>query len=389
MECELELTIILSNDIYEKVFLEILSKLKKSEYFVSSTYSANRLYITFSGNRELSKFILGVINELKGFLREYKLGIRDFYVPSYEISFPCEFFGKVEIPITKTVICNGKTCRIVFADLEKEFLRNGLVERAMNLIKNISKKEEKLIFKQDSNAIPYQEKIQEEIKQEIKKGIIKEKNIYLPTCAEKISKIKEEIIENLKKEFKAQEIFVPLFIPINLLESRGISALIPKEAFSNFVSKPVNLKKLYEIYYLTEKIPKTEIKNIGLLYNEIPLTLYKALENTTAKKQFFYYLNYIKLNFAFFDTLENYENTKEKIIGFFKNILNIFGLEYMIVMKKICGKEFFKFEGLNKKHSSLVEIFFSEEAYTKLFKIKGKSGHGVINLENLLLNKIF
>ena len=108
MESQLELIVKFSNELDEKVFPEILNKLQKIEFFVNATYSANRLYLTLSGDEELSKKVFEILKELKHFLREYKLGIRDFYVSSYEISFPCKFIGEVKIPIVKTVVCNGE-----------------------------------------------------------------------------------------------------------------------------------------------------------------------------------------------------------------------------------------------------------------------------------------
>ncbi len=391
MDAQLELIIKLSNELDERIFLETLNKLKKINFFIKGDFSANRLYITLSGDRELSKIVFKIIEELEDFLRRYNLGVRDFYVPSYEISFPCGFVGKVKIPVAKAVVCNGEICRLVFRDLEKEFLKNNIAERSISLVKNkVSKKEEKLVFENNLEIKTEKDPVQEIVKQRFaKKGIIKGENIYLPKGSKKISGLREKILIELKKEFKAEEIFVPLFTPLNILEKNDVVELIPKEIFSKYVTKPVNLKQVYEFYYLTGKVPRAETKNIGLLYNEIPLTLYKALESTTTDKQFFYYLDYLKLNFVFFDNPENYNNTKDKIVEFFKNLVEGFGLKYRVVMKEIDGKEFLKFESyqpFNKKWMGCIEIFFSEEGYTKPFKIKGKSGQGTINLENLFLS---
>lgn len=394
MESKLELIVKFSNDLDERVFLEILNKLEKKDFFVKANYSANRLYITLSGNRELSKIVFEIVKELGIFLREYKLGVRDFYVSSCEINFPCKFVGKVKIPVTKAVVCNGEVCRLVFRDLEKEFLRNNIVERAIHLVKNkVSKKEEKIVFENNLDIKTKKEPVQEIVNQGFaKKGIIKNENIYLPEEAKKISVLKEKILTELKREFKAEEIFVPLFTPLNLIEDSNVVELLPKEIFSKYVAKPINLKQLYEVYYLTGKIPRVETKNIGLLYNEIPLTLYKALENKSTGKNFFYHSNYLKLNFIFFDNSENYNNTKKDIIEFFKDVMEGFGLKYRIMMKEINKKEFLKFESYltsNKKWIPSVEIFFSEELYTKVFKIKGKSGQGTVNLANLFLSVLY
>ena len=388
MRSELELIVKFSKELDEKIFPVILNILKKNNFFVRANYSSNRLYVTLSGDRNLSETVFEIIKELSEFLREYRFGVRDFYVPSYEIRFPCEFIGKVKIPLAKVVICNGKFCHMVFRDLEKEFLRNNVVERAINLTKKkILRKTGRIIFENNAEIKKEKNNPEQKIAKLAKKGIIKKENIYLPEGAKRISEIKENIITNLKRDFEAEEIFVPFLTPLNIFENKDIAEAVPKEIFSKYISKPINLKQLYEIYYITGKIPKVETKNIGTFYNEIPLTLYKAFENTTANKQFFYYPNYLNLNFIFFNDSENYEITKKNLIEFFKEMMENFDLKYRIVMKEINNKEFLLFETyFNKKWLPCIEIFFSEELYTKIFKIKGKSGQGTINLENLFLS---
>ena len=386
MESQLEVLIKFSRDLEEKLFLEIKAKLKKEEYFVSAIYSANRMYISLFGDKDLSRYVLTLIKKLSGYLKEYKLGIRDYYLTSCEITFPCRYIGEVKVPVAKAVVCNGETCTIIFKDIEKEFLRDNLIERAVMLLEEkVSRERDRIIFESETKTTVEKNPTEEAVNQGLlKKGIIKDENIYLPKGVKKICKIRENIIKKLEASFGAEEIFVPLAAPLNLIEDKSLVKYIPKEIFSEFLSKPVDANIFYEAYYLTGKIPKIETKIIGWVFNEIPFTFYKAIENTTWNKQFFYSVNYLKLNLLFFTSEGKYMDTRKELFDFFRKYFDDFGMRYSITSKKLMGMDFFRFQVfLNKKWITCVELLYSENHYTKPFGIKGKSGHAIINLENL------
>jgi len=344
------------------------------------------MYISLFGDKDLSRYVLTLIKKLSGYLKEYKLGIRDYYLTSCEITFPCEYIGEVKIPVAKAVVCNGETCTIIFKDIEKEFLRDNLIERAVMLLEEkVSRERDRIIFESETKTTVEKNPTEEAVNQGLlKKGIIKDENIYLPKGVKKICKIRENIIKKLEASFGAEEIFVPLAAPLNLIEDKSLVKYIPKEIFSEFLSKPVDANIFYEAYYLTGKIPKIETKIIGWVFNEIPFTFYKAIENTTWNKQFFYSVNYLKLNLLFFTSEGKYMDTRKELFDFFRKYFDDFGMRYSITSKKLMGMDFFRFQVfLNKKWITCVELLYSENHYTKLFGIKGKSGHAIINLENL------
>ncbi len=386
MESQLELLIKFSRDLDEKLFLEIQTKLKKEEYFVSAIHSANRMYISLFGDKDLSKYVLILIKKLSEQLKEHKLGIRDYYLTSCEIVFPCEFTGKVKIPVARAVVCNGETCKIVFKDVEKEFLRDNFIERAVMLLEEkVSGETDKIIFESETKTTVEKNPSEEATKQGLlKKGILKDKNMYLPEGVKKIRRIRENFIKELEKVFEAEEIYVPLATPLNSIEDKALMKYIPKEIFSEFLSKPVDAELFYEAYYLTGKIPKIETKIEGWIFSEIPFAFYKAIENTTWNKQFFYNVNYLKLNLLFLTDEEKYMDTRKELFNFFRKYFDNFGIRYSITSKKLDGMDFFKFRVfINKKWMTCVELLYSENYYTKPFGIKGKSGHAIINLENL------
>lgn len=382
MESKLELVVTLSNELDEKIFRRMVSKIRDKN-LLSIDFSANRIYINLEGKRDFSDLIFEMVEKMKIYLRDYKIGVRDFYVLNYEITIPANFVGKLDLPIARTIVGNGKICRIIFKNLEKEFLRRGIVKKMITLIREKTKpKKEKIIFDNKLKSKP-----KKNLKDKIKKGIVKNKNFYLLEAGVEISKLRDEIISKLKDRFGCKEIFVPNELPLNLIEEENISDLIPREAFSYFQSIPKKKDLVYEVSYLTGKIPRVETKNKAILFNEIPFTLYKALENTN-QKGVFYYLNELKLNLTFFED-SSYENMKQEIIEFFKEILNSKEVRYRITEKKfdLRGRnvEYYKFEVKSEKWEKVADILFAEDLYPSIFKIRSKSGHVTIDLDKLFL----
>lgn len=367
----LELVVILSHEIGEKEFQFILKKIKNN--ILSATYSANRIYIELGGEK-LSDLVLKLIENLGIYLRDFKIGIRDFYILRYEIETSCNLVGKLNLPIVKTIVGNGKICKIIFKNLEKEFLKNNIIEKTIQLVKEkTEKKFWRILF---DNKIP-----SKEIKKiDTKKGIIKNFNFYL---TDELSIFKNNLISRLKEKFNCKEIFIPPYTPLTLLIHYNISDLVPKEAFSFFLSQPKNKEPIYDFYYLSNKFPIVETKNKAIYYNEIPFTLFKALENTK-EKGFYCYTNCFKLNITFFED-KNYNKIKEDVLNFLKDLLN--KIRYRILETRLNLRDreliYLKFEINFKKWEKVIDVLFANDLYTKIFKIKSKSGHITIDLEKL------
>jgi hypothetical protein len=384
MDSKVELVVILSHELNEKIFRIAYGKLKKTKVFVSADFNTNRIYMNLQGKGNISKIIPEIIENLKVYFKDYKIGVRDYYVLNYEFEIPCNFVGTLKLPIVKTIVENGKTARVIFKDLEKDFLNRGIIEKTIRLIDEKTRdKKEKIIF---DNKLSIHKK-DKKLNGKIKKGIIKNVNFYLPETADEIVDLKDKLISKLKSNFNCKEIIIPNQLPMNLLEEYNISDLIPKDTFSSFLSSPEKKELIYEIFYLTGKLPRFQTRNKAILFNDIPITLYKALENTK-QKGFFYYINSLKINLTFFED-KKYENLKEKIIDFFKEFLDEFEIRYRILQNKLKLREkeidYVKFEVKSDKWVKVIDILFAEDVYTKVFKIKGKSSHLTVDLDKLFL----
>ncbi len=383
MESKLELVIILSHELNEKRFGDIKEKIKNLDDVVSVDYSANRVYINIQGNKDFSNFIFDIREKMKQWLKEYKIGVRDFFILNYEITISANFVGKMNVPVAKSVVGNGKSCKIVFKSLEKEFLRRGIIGKTIKLVHDKSReKKEKTFF---DNKL--ESKKRKSLKDKVKKGVIKNKNFYLPEGAEEISNLKENLVAKLKENFDCKEIFVPKKVPLSLLEEKNIFDLIPRKAFSYFSSVPEKKELLYEISFLTGKIPRIETKNKSILFNEIPLTLFKALENTNLAGNNYYYIDELKINLAFFEN-GGYNELRKKIIEFFREILDEKEVRYRILENKFTLRnrevEYYKFEvKAGRKWKKVVDVLFPTDVYTSIFKIRGRSAHATIDLDKM------
>ncbi len=383
MESKLELVIILSHELNEKKFGDIKEKIKSLDDVVSVDYSANRVYINIQGNKDFSNFIFDIREKMKQWLKEYKIGVRDFFILNYEITISANFVGKMNVPVAKSVVGNGKSCKIVFKGLEKEFLRRGIIGKTIKLVHDKSReKKEKTFF---DNKL--ESKKRKSLKDKVKKGVIKNKNFYLPEGAEEISNLKENLVAKLKENFDCNEIFVPKKVPLSLLEEKNIFDLIPRKAFSYFSSVPEKKELLYEISFLTGKIPRIETKNKSILFNEIPLTLFKALENTNLAGNNYYYIEELKINLAFFEN-GGYNELRKKIIEFFREILDEKEVRYRILENKFTLRnrevEYYKFEvKAGRKWKKVVDVLFPTDVYTSIFKIRGRSAHATIDLDKM------
>ncbi|MCK4428858.1 MAG: hypothetical protein KAU95_00675 [Candidatus Aenigmarchaeota archaeon] len=393
MESKLELTLVFSSELDETLFNKMLKEMKNiaKKEFLNCIYKSNRMFMNLESDKELSKLVFKIVSRLSEFGRVYKLGVRDFYIPRYELGFECDFTGKVKIPIG-ICICNGETCKLVFTNLEKNFLRGG-VSRTINLINSKIVKKEFLIASEIKKECVFNGDPVEEMKNNnlVVKGLVKEENFYLPEGAKLINNFKNKILPEFKNQFKAEEILIPSYIPINMLDNKDILEGIPQEIFSRTVGTLKDKNKVYEFYYLFGKVPKMNVENTGILFDELPLTLYKALENKIIdKKMFYYYNSNLKLVFAFFDKKEDYASLKKEIIDFLKAIVKSFDLRCRILTKKYKG-ELVRIQAYlpyKKSWLTIVDALFSGESYTKPYNIDGKSGKIVVYLENLLISDI-
>jgi len=385
MESKVELVIILSHELNEKLYGYLKNKMRNLSNVISVSYNANRVYVNIEGEKNFTNFIFDLLDKMRYWLKEYKIGVRDYFVLNYEIEIPANFVGKMNIPVVKSVIGNGKICRIVFKSLEKEFLKRGIIAKTIKLINDKSKEKRwNIVF--DNKLKERNRKI---LKGKVKKGILKNMNFYLPEGAEEISSLKELLISRLKEQFNCREIFVPERLPLSLLEEKNISDLIPKKAFSYLASVPKKKELLYEISFLTGKIPRIETSNESALFNEIPLTLFKALENTNQAGNHYYYINNLKINISLFEN-GGYHILRKKLIEFFKEILNERDVWYRLSWNKFDLRnreiEYYKYEvRTGRKWEKVIDILFPSDVYTSIFKIKGRSAHATIDLDKMFL----
>ncbi len=101
----------------------------------------------------------------------------------------------------------------------------------------------------------------------------------------------------------------------------------------------------------------------------------------------FYAQKGMKLLVTFLEPADNYVSGTQGILDEAKSAFNRLNLNFRIISRKANG-EFIKFEGFlphNKTWITLAEAMFSEDSYTKPFRIEGKSGQLNINLENTFL----
>jgi hypothetical protein len=147
----------------------------------------------------------------------------------------------------------------------------------------------------------------------------------------------------------------------------------------------------YESYFITGCVKSVKASVKGVVYDEIPFNLYKALEKRNVKKAHYLYCQKgMKILVTVFETDEDYPSTKQDLIDEIKAIIESFNLNYRVISRSANG-EFVKFEAYlphNKSWIPLAELLFSENIYTRPFRITGKSAQVNINLENILLSQI-
>ncbi|OYT43348.1 MAG: hypothetical protein B6U88_01180 [Candidatus Aenigmarchaeota archaeon ex4484_56] len=380
MNFQLELTIIFSRELDDRFFNDLLKKIREflGSIFLRGTYSANRVFIVMEGAGEASPLVLDFVNFLNEFCKGYKTGIRDFYLPYYELSFNFDYVGKIEIPFTEAVICNGELCKVVFKNLEKEYLKNKFADRVVRLIKLYNQKSGwKLLYESEYNVGEYFNPVEEmEKRNYIKRGIVKKEFFYLPKGANLITKLRKKIFSELKNHYCLKKIISPSYIPLRLLEDHTLVEYIPKDILKNFFVCKVDKK--FEEYYLSCKLQNMKSECIGVLYSEIPLTFYKAFEGKKIKENELFY---------FHDRINTYIilNYKKENLNIFKDILETLKLKYRILINNLDIGELIRFEiYIANKWKNILEIHTSD--ITKNFKIKNNKISCIhINFENLLI----
>jgi hypothetical protein len=392
VEALVELTLVFSEDLGQQDSSRFIDKIKSysGDKFQRAVCNTNRLFISFEGHEELTPFILSLVKRVSEMGREEKIGVRDYYLPSYELSFDCEHIGKLEVPFTKGVICNGKACKVIFNDIEKDFLRRGSIGRIMSLIQSKTKEKTwKVLYKSDVPAKGLLNPFEEiEKKDMAKKGLAKNEYFYLPRGMKEISGIKTAILETLNKNFRLEEFFPLSHTPFALLESEDIIEIAPPEIFNYFFGEFENSPQAYESYVITGSVKSMAGKPKGVIFDEIPFNLYKALEKRKMTTHYFYAQKNMKILITFFEEDENYLLAAKNITDELKTIFK--SLSYRIISRIING-EVIRFEAVlpyNKSWIPIAEAMFSNEAYTKPFKIDGKSGQVNINLENIFLAQV-
>lgn len=389
-----ELRIAFSEELGVQASSRILEKIKKHSgpNYQSGVYTAGRFFLVLQGDEELSCLILSLVKNISEWIRDYRIGLRDYYIPNYEISFECDHVGKLDIPHTETVICNGKECKAVFKDIEKDFLKSGGVKRIICLIlsKTSGKKWGMVAQPQSPPAQgpnPYEEV---ESLRLAKKGLTKGEYFYRPRGMKMLLEIKKSVRREFAS-FGLEEYFPTTYTNFRALEKKGLIEILPPETFFLLASEPIDAAKAYEQYYLKGKVPPIPQKPKGAIYHEIPFNLYHALQKTRIKNpHYLYTLQNSKMLVTFFEKEGNYASAKEAILEKLKSLCNGHGLSFRIISRPLNG-EILRFQCLlphNKTWLTVAEAYFSESHYTRPFKIRGMSGQVNISLENILLSLI-
>jgi len=394
VEAELELTIAFSDELGQIISSRFIEKIKaySGGLFQRGIANSNRLFLTFAGTEEMTPFVLSLIKKASEMGKEYKIGVRDYYLPSYEISFDSDHIGKIKIPFTEAVICNGKSCKVVFKDVEKDFLRRGSVKRIMFLIYSKTREKTwKVIYKNDLPANGTLNPIEELEKRRLAvKGLVKNEYFYLPEGAKELSRIKGAALSGLSK-YSLEEFFPLSHTSFSLLEGEDILELAPPEIFESVFGEVENTGEAFESYFITGSIKSISAKSKGVIFDEIPFNLYKAMERRTITQPYYLYAQKNKkLRLTFFEKEENYLNAVQTLTERMKKLLEGLSLNYRIISRKANGN-LLRFEGFlpyNKTWITLAEAMFSENAYTKPFQIEGKSGQLNISLENIFLAEL-
>lgn len=396
-EVQAELTIVFSEDLGTQTSSRFIERIKlySRERFQRAVFNTNRLFVTLAAKEEISLFIASLVKNLSELAREYRIGIRDYYLPYYEIAFDSDYIGKVKIPFTEAIICNGKTCKVIMKDIEKDFLRAGSVGRIIKLIESKTKERTwKIVHKNELHISPEgQKNPYEEIEMEklVKKGLAKNEFFYLPKGIREISRIKKALLEELDKKFHLEEFFPLSHVSFSIIENHDVSELVPPEAFQNSFCELESTQETYESYVITGSIKSLKARNKGIVFDEIPFNLYKALEKRkVVSPHYLYCQKNMKLLITFFETGEKYPEASKTISEEVKKLLEKMKISYRILSRSVNG-EILRYEGYlpyNKTWIPLAEILLSGDAYTKPFKITGKSGQVNISLENILLAEI-
>jgi len=394
IDAQLELTLVFSEDLGTELYTKIVGLIKSysGEKFQRGVFSTNRMFLNFASNEEMSPFVASLVKRLSLACQEYRIGIRDYYVPYYELSFDCDHVGKLKIPYTEAVICNGKTCKIVFKDIERDFLRGGAVSRVIYLIQ--SKTRDKLwktVYKSEpeakGNINPYEEVEKSNL---ARKGLAKNEYFYLPRGAKEISRLKNIFLNSLKEDFKLEEFLPVSHTTFSLAETEGLIESVPQELFEYVFCETENASEAFESYFINGSVRSVNARLKGFIFDEIPINLYKAMEKTEIKDPAYLYCQKGPEVFITFFENENYESATQKISEAIRSIIDSLGLNYRIISRSVNG-EIIRFEAYlpySKSWAIIAELAFSESAYTKPFSIEGKSGQININLENVLLAQV-
>ncbi|MGC9310333.1 MAG: hypothetical protein ACP5E4_01265, partial [Candidatus Aenigmatarchaeota archaeon] len=391
---QLELTVAFSEELGEVIGSRLVARIKKCAggLFQRGTYSSNRLFLSFEGKDEMSPFINALIKKLSETAREYKLGVRDFYLPYYELVFDCDHVGKLEVPFTETAICNGKTCKVVFRDLEKDMLKGGIA-RIMSLIQSKTREKTwKLVHKSGEETGPQINPFKEVERQKyVKKGLARNEYFYLPKGMKELRAMKKSLMDSLLQNFPLEEFFPISYTTFGLLEKKDILNIVPPEIMSRILAEPDNPAQAYESYFLTGKVPPIKGAPKGIVFEEIPFYLYEALGKRIVQNPHYIYTQKgTSLLITFFEPESGYEASKKKMLETLRGFIEGLGLTYRIVSRKING-EMMRIDCYlphNKTWLTSADMFFSEDCYTKPFGIIGKSGQVNVSLENFFLSMV-
>lgn len=259
---------------------------EKIKLEIKSEYRAHNIFLR----------IKKILAEYLG--KNYKIGIKEISVKSYEIHFEIEKkpLKEIKVPFA-TVSFFENTAKILCENLDEKFLNENYADRIIKLVKDkIAKqyyegKKEfwKLIWKSEEKEISYKGDPSEEMKKrnwiiQISKG----KWFYGPQATMLLNVMESIAVEEFVNKIGFMEVINSNIKPLEIWLKTGHLSGMPNEIY--YVANPKTRDEIFweefkDLIKITREIPKEKLKdlvevNYGITYAQCPM-IYYSLTNKT------------------------------------------------------------------------------------------------------------
>jgi seryl-tRNA synthetase len=233
--------------------------------------------------------------------KKYRLGARSVFINEYVITKELTKKPKKEfsVPFTELLEFTDEQCKIVFKNIDEEFLLNDYIDRILNLI---DKKIEdqyyegkgefwELIWSSEEIEPKWTKDPTEEMSKRkwLKQGPTKGKWFYKPEITAIFRTMEKIAITEILEPLNFQEVIEPHHVPFDVWIKTGHMTGSPNEIY--YVSEPVTRDpEAWEAFrdhvYITHEVDTEELSkliarpNAGICYAQCPI-IYWALSNTT------------------------------------------------------------------------------------------------------------